>query len=84
MAYDLQDPGLERARARAEQAGYDEVGGGDIDCDQGAREALGLDPDRDYYAVALYFPDRPTAQQFVDAYEPGVVGIADLTTYCLD
>lgn len=28
--------------------------------------------------------DRPTAQQFVDAYEPGVVGIATVRTYCLD
>lgn len=34
--------------------------------------------------VLHHLADRPTAQQFVDAYEPGVVGIATVRTYCLD
>ena len=84
VAYDSADPELAQAQARAREAGYAQVGLGEVSCDQGAREALGLAADRTYYAVALYFADRPTAQQFVDAYEPGVVGIADVRTYCLD
>jgi hypothetical protein len=84
VAYSADDPKLKRAEAQAKAVGYDNVGIGDIGCDQGAREALGLDVDRDYYGAAVYFADRGTAQQFVDAYEPGVVGMADVTTFCLD
>lgn len=84
LAYDSADPELQQAQAQAAEFGYGEVGAGDVSCDQGAREAFGLDPQQAYYGVALYFADRPTAQQFVDAYEPGVVGIATVTTYCLD
>ena len=84
VAYDGSDPELARAYAQAREVGYSGVGIGDVACDQGAGEALGLDPARAYSRVAVYFPDRATAQQFVDAYEPGVVGIADVTTYCLD
>jgi hypothetical protein len=58
--------------------------GGDIDCDQGAREALRLDPARKYYSIAIYFRTREDAQEFVDLYEPGVVGIAPVTVFCLD
>jgi hypothetical protein len=57
---------------------------GDIDCDQGARQALRLDPARKYYSVAVYFRTRKDAQKFVDLYEPGVVGIAPVTIFCAD
>lgn len=58
--------------------------GGDINCDQGAREALGLDPARDYYAIAVYFATAQDAQRFVDGYEPGVVGTAAVKVFCAD
>lgn len=80
------DRRLEKANDQARAAGYDDdvLGIGDIGCSEGAREALGLDPDEDYYAAALYFADMATAKQFVDAFEPGVVGTAVVRTYCLD
>ena len=41
-------------------------------------------PGVNYFAEAVYFRTRQEAQQFVDAFEPGVVGTALLTVYCLD
>jgi hypothetical protein len=86
---------LEVARAGTEQAelqqAYDAAsalgypsGIGDVACSQGASEQLGLDPAVSYQAVSIYFYDRGEAQQFVDQYEPGVVGTAFVTAYCLD
>ena len=71
------------AQAEAERNKWP-FSGGDINCDQGAREALRLDPARDYYAIAVYFATRDDAQRFVDLYEPGVVGIAPVTVFCAD
>ncbi len=71
------------AQAEAERNKWP-FSGGDINCDQGAREALRLDPARDYYAVAVYFVTREDAQRFVDLYEPGVVGIAAVKVFCAD
>ena len=56
-------------------------GATDINCDQGAREALRLTPGVDYFVEAVYFLTRQEAQQFVDAFEPGVVGTAFVTVY---
>ncbi len=78
-------PELAQAKSELEKVGY-AVGAGvtDINCDQGAREALGLDVGRDYYSVAVYFRTAEQAQQFVDAFQPGVVGTAAVTVYCRD
>ncbi|HWI03330.1 MAG TPA: hypothetical protein VNT52_05800 [Acidimicrobiales bacterium] len=65
-------------------SGYTQPGAGDINCDQGAREALRLDPRRAYHAVAIYFRTVQEAQQFVDAFKPGVVGTAQVKLYCRD
>jgi hypothetical protein len=79
------DPKLEAGQgAGRERSATTTSGVGDIGCDQGRPRGADLDPDRDYVHAALYFADRAAAQQFVDAYEPGVVGTADVTTYCLD
>lgn len=76
---------LDRARRQAAAAGYEgAIGGGQVECDRGAREALRLDPGRDYYTVSIFFATRADAEQFVAAYEPGVVGTAEITAYCLD
>ena len=76
-------PELARARDELLKVGYSPgPGAPDIDCDKGAREALGLTPGVDYYAVAVYFRTGDEAQQFVDAFEPGVVGTAEVTVDC--
>lgn len=77
-------PDAQQAIADAAAVGYDVELSPDIDCDRGAREQLGLDPARDYSAVVLYFETRALAQQFVDLFEPGVVGTAAVTLFCLD
>jgi hypothetical protein len=35
-------------------------------------------------AVVVYFRTRQEAQQFVDAFAPGVVGTAAVKVYCRD
>ena len=78
-------PQLAQATAELRRAGYRVgEGSGEINCDQGARVALGLRPEIPYSAVAIYFRTRQEAQQFVDAFQPGVVGTAAVTLYCLD
>lgn len=71
------------ARAEAKAAGY-ETGTGDIDCDQGARAALKLDKSADYMGTSIFFATAALAKQFVDAYQPGVIGTAPIKAYCLD
>ena len=57
-----------------------------LGCDQGASAALGL-PD-DLIAVAIYFATQDDAEVFAAAYEAefgdSIVGIAEVTNYCLD
>ena len=78
-------PELARAKENLRRAGYRVAPGAtDINCDQGAREALGLTPGVDYFVEAVYFRTRRAAQQFVDAFQPGVVGTAAVTAYCRD
>ena len=76
------DAKVDAARADVERLGY-HPSSGQIGCDQGAAEGLGL-PSEDYSMAAVYFETRELAQQFVDAYEPGVVGIALVTVFCAD
>ncbi len=78
-------PELARTKEELGKAGYPvSEGFTDIACDRGAHEALGLAPGVDYVGVVVYFRTRQEAQQFVDAFEPGVVGTAQVTVFCLD
>ena len=78
-------PELALAKQELHKAGYRvSPGATDINCDQGAREALRLTPGVDYFVEAVYFLTRQEAQQFVDAFKPGVVGTAFVTVYCRD
>jgi len=81
-----EQPGeLARARERAEAAGYKgHVEEGDIGCQRGAREALRLDPAREYRTVSIFFDTQAQARQFVAAFEPPVVGTAKIKAYCVD
>lgn len=78
-------PELAGAKEELQEAGYSvSPGASDINCHDGAREALRLTPGVEYFVEAVYFLTRQEAQQFVDAFEPGVVGTAFVTVYCLD
>lgn len=80
------DPALAEAAARAQAVGYTNVSerGGQLACDQGATEALGLDPEVDWYGTALYFATEADARLFEELFEPEIVGIALVQTYCMD
>lgn len=83
VAYDAGDPELAQAQASAQAVGY--AGGiGDVQCETGAAEGLGLDPAKSYSAASVFFDTRADAQAFVDRYAPGVVGTVQVTASCLD
>lgn len=76
----LDDADMEGAVRQAEELGYT-PSSGDLACDDGAADALGVDVSSS--GVAVYFATREDAEaatQFFDAW----VGIARVTTYCLD
>jgi hypothetical protein len=78
-------PELRAADAAAASAGYGEAGGGELTCDQGAAEALGRDPTS--LSAAVYFATEAQAAEARAAFQARghqVVGIALVTTYCLD
>ncbi len=84
------DPKLAAAIRTLKDVGYRDVNAGQgvvampvSDCDEGLREGLQLKAG-DYFHVSLAFPDPATAQRFVDAYQPGVVGTFKVITGCMD
>ncbi len=77
------DPKIKAAESDLRNLGFEPSVGG-IDCDSGAKEALGLDPARSYTDVTLYFATRADADMFATLYDPGVVGTAKVKTFCLD
>jgi len=77
------DPKIKAAESDLRNLGFEPSVGG-IDCDSGAKEALGLDPSRSYTDVTLYFASRADSDMFVTLYDPGVVGAARVKTFCLD
>jgi hypothetical protein len=65
--------------------GYNpDSGAFDAGCEQGFVEQLRLDPPRQYAATRIFFANDAQAQQFVKAYQPGVVGTAKVTLSCMD
>ncbi len=76
---------LDAAAKSLTDLGYKpDAGAYDIGCEQGMREQLRLDPQRNYASVRIFFAGQSQAQQFVTAYQPGVVGTAKVTLYCMD
>ena len=76
---------LDAAKKSLTDLGYEpDAGAYDLGCDQGLREQLRLDPQRNYATVRIYFAEQAQAGQFVKAYQPGVVGTAKVTLYCMD
>ncbi|SDQ64501.1 hypothetical protein [Quadrisphaera sp. DSM 44207] len=74
---------LDAAEAAAASVGYDATTV-EMGCDEGAEATLQLDPAKRYTGAALYFPSAEEAQRFVDRYEPGVVGTAQVSPFCVD
>jgi hypothetical protein len=86
VASDFDAPEIAAGAGLLEELGYF-GGGGDLGCDQGAAEALGLDPSQSWTATAVYFETEEDAQAFVNAYESlghQAVGYALVQTFCLD
>lgn len=57
--------------------------GSDANCDQGSREALGLTGENDQ-VIGLYFASEADARGWAPRAPVTPVGIAQVTTYCLD
>ncbi|MFL6141484.1 MAG: hypothetical protein ACJ72N_06380 [Labedaea sp.] len=76
---------LDAAQKSLTDLGYEpDAGAYDVGCEDGLREQLRLDPQRNYATVRIFFAEPAKAQQFVKAYQPGVVGTAKVTLFCMD
>jgi hypothetical protein len=81
---EYEDPGLAATTAVLADLGFPS-GVGDLGCDLGAAELLGVDSS--LAGVALYFDTEADAAAFVDAYEARgyeALGWGLVNTYCLD
>lgn len=78
-----EDAEIQSVAAELEERGY-VSSSGDIACDEGASETLGVKDNA--YRVAVYFLDELDAEAFEASIdiEPPPLGIAEVTTFCLD
>lgn len=86
VADDFSDPGLDDAVALAEMYGY-LAGAGDMGCDQGASDAIGIPEGGGEAVVGVYFNSEADASLMVAALaERGheVAGMGRVQTFCLD
>ncbi|MGD2101807.1 MAG: hypothetical protein PVG83_06175 [Acidimicrobiia bacterium] len=86
VADDFGDPSLDEASALADSYGFF-AGTTDINCDQGAAEAIGVAPGGSEAVVGVYFETELDANQFVIAWEARghtVAGVGLVQTFCLD
>jgi hypothetical protein len=84
VAADADEPEFIEWSAQAEAAGYT-TGPGELACDDGAADGLGVPVD--WFGVAVYFStreDAETASAWFAANHGEPHGIARVTTYCLD
>ena len=88
VATDISDPEIADAIALLEDLGYVAGwGSGDLACDQGGAQTVGVDPSDNYAVVGAYFDTALDAARFVvalDARGHSVLGIGLVQTYCLD
>lgn len=73
---------LGHAVAVAGQMGY-RTSVTSVDCDEGARQALGLPADSSHRYVAVYFESRQDADAFAQASSLAVVATIPVRTYCI-
>ena len=86
LAHSSDDPALDKAVQAGARVGYTAIKG-DLACDQGAMEALKVDPYDFWSAVALYFDTQEKARTFIRSYRASggtVVGSARVALGCLD
>lgn len=86
LAHSGDDPAIDAAVRKASGAGYTAVQG-DLACDQGAIEALGLDQYDYWSAATVYFASRQDSADFVASYQAKVgkvAGAARVNVGCLD
>ncbi len=86
VAHSTSAPAMETAVRQAAGVGYTGVSG-DLACDQGATEALGLDQFDYWSAVSLYFATQQQATRFIASYRgevAKVVGYTRVKVGCLD
>lgn len=87
-ATDISDPEIADAIALLEDLGYVAGwGSGDLACDRGGAQAVGVDPSDGYAVVGAYFDTVLDAARFVvalDARGHSVLGLGLVRTYCLD
>lgn len=74
-------PALEQAAAPLRERSI-VVTVGELGCDRGAAEALGVAPD--WHGVSVMFETRERAQAFADTLESPPAGIARVTAGCAD
>jgi hypothetical protein len=86
VAHSSSDPAMQAAQEEAAKVGYGAVIG-DLACDRGSMEALGLD-EHDYWTGAvLYFKTKTDATDFANSYLASggtVIGTAKIGLGCLD
>ncbi len=86
VAHSSSDPALKSAQAQVAKVGYGAVIG-DLACDHGAMEALGLDVHDYWTGAVLYFANKKDAQDFASSYLVAggtVIGTAKIGLGCLD
>lgn len=86
VANSSSDPALDKAVRQAASVGYQAITG-DVACDDGAMEALGLDQFDVWSAASLYFATGADAKAFAAAYTAEVTapqGVARVRLGCLD
>ncbi|KQY22867.1 hypothetical protein ASD16_09645 [Cellulomonas sp. Root485] len=74
-------PEADAAEARITELGY-QPSEGDLGCDQGAAEALGLPENAS--VVSTYFATEQDAALFAQMYGPDALGIAEVKLFCMD
>ena len=84
VSTDPQDRGLLAAVNRLRAMGYPRPEQSDLDCLQGAREALGLEDESLYASVAVLFARRPDADRVAAALQSPSARVAEVKTFCLD
>jgi hypothetical protein len=88
LSTDISGPEIGDAIDLLEDLGYVAGwGSGDLACDQGGAQAVGVDPSDNYAVVGAYFDTALDAARFVvalDARGHSVLGLGLVQTYCLD
>jgi hypothetical protein len=76
------DAALQQSAEALDALGYSEYSIGDISCDEGAAEELGVPEDSG--RVAVYFETEEEARAFSGSLPSAIVRIAEVKTFCLD